>query len=67
MNDWIPISVEEPTTADHVLVSTNTGSVFELDYVVTKHDASMNYIAKETLDSIVAWMPLPAPYKVENE
>ena len=59
---WTPIS-DEPKTAAHILVSTDTRSVFELDYAVTKHDAKVNPIAKQIIDSIVGWMPMPKPYE----
>lgn len=62
-SEWTLISEQEPTTASHVLVSTTDGVVCEVDYAVMKHDAFENTLIQIFLESIVAWMPLPKPYK----
>ena len=64
-SEWTLVSEQEPTTASHVLVSTVDDVVCEADYGVIRHDAPMNTLAKEFLESIVAWRPMPEPYKEE--
>ena len=73
MSNWIPIREREPDTADHVLVTVEWSKddleVMELDYGVTKYtlqNASNIYEIDELqalMDHIVAWMPMPEPYK----
>ncbi len=66
--EWIPIEKELPTTANHILVCTKDGVVTEADYVNIKHNADANTYMKEFLDSnsIIAWMPMPEPYKKKD-
>lgn len=65
---WIPCSerlpVIENNSAKKVLVTTSWGSVYEAYYCVDHWE--INDIQYK-LTSIVAWMPLPEPYKEEQE
>ena len=76
-NVWIPISLQEPFVADHVLVTLKWGEddyeVCECDYGVTKYCAECtdeNLVRKEDakksrdfLDHIIAWRFMPEPYE----
>lgn len=69
---WIPITEKEPPE-DHVLVtlkhSNDDYEVTEIDYGVgkalmdAKHTRIMRKQAAELILKIIAWMPLPEPYK----
>lgn len=69
MSEWIPITEREPDTADHVLVTLkwkdNDYEVVEMDYGTAKYAAERLNLrrAKIEINAIVAWMPLPQPYK----
>lgn len=58
--EWIP---GKPDTARHVLVtrkwSEDDLEVCEMDYGVSVH--SQNFV-----DNVIAWMPLPEPYKEDE-
>ena len=69
---WIPITEQEPPE-DHVLVtlkhSNDDYEVTEIDYGVgkalmdEKHSRIMRKQAAELILKIIAWMPMPEPYK----
>ena len=69
---WIPITEQEPPE-DHVLVtlkhSNDDYEVTEIDYGVgkalmdEKHSRIMSKQAAELILKIIAWMPMPEPYK----
>lgn len=62
---WIPIIEREPDTTDHVLVTVKWAEddyeVTELDYWVTKKYPTT--VGREIIDHIIAWKPMPQPYK----
>ena len=63
--DWIPIEKEKPRGAEHVLVTLyweedDWYEVCEIDYGVLKADGN------NLIDNVIAWMPLPEPYKKEK-
>ena len=61
---WIPCSERLPKKIGVYLVTTEEGKVFEYDYnILTVHLKKWSFCRKE----IVAWMPLPEPYKKEGE
>lgn len=66
---WIPVSEKMPPIAQRVLVSATNGEVFIARYHSfdkwTFEPTGISYAYKK--DSIVAWMPLPQPYKAESE
>lgn len=70
-NEWTPITVSEPTTSNHVLVTYNWGDddyddyeVSELDYWVTKCAAEEgNKQCQMFIDHVIAWSFMPQPYK----
>lgn len=69
---WIPVTEQEPPE-DHVLVtlkhSDDDYEVTELDYGVgkammnEKHTKIMREHAADVISKIIAWMPIPEPYK----
>lgn len=69
---WIPVTEQEPPE-DHVLVtlkhSNDDYEVTEIDYGLEKHQIREHLTyeefiyANETLKRIIAWMPMPEPYK----
>lgn len=71
--DWISITTSEPTTAHPVLVTYKWGDdyddyeVRDLDYWVAKSAAEEgNEQGQMLIDHVIAWMPLPKPYKGDN-
>lgn len=67
-NEWTPITVSEPNTSNHVLVTykwdEDDYETSELDYWVTKHEAENgNEKCKRLIDHVIAWQSLPTPYK----
>lgn len=62
---WIPVSEELPPIAHRVLVSATNGEVFIARYHSfdkwTFEPTRISYAYNK--DSIVAWMPLPEPYR----
>lgn len=69
---WIPISERLPEVADCYLVTRDDGddSIVSACYFDGRntwhHDTWINY-ERNYLTDIVAWMPLPRPYKVESD
>ena len=71
--EWIPIKEREPKTTRHILVTCkwkeDDYEAFELDYAVTKYyakngdDERHKRWCKMVIDHIIAWMPMPGPYK----
>lgn len=71
---WIPATEQEPPE-DHVLVtlkhSEDDYEVTEIDYGILKHEIREHLTyedfiwAKEIQKRIIAWMPMPEPYKEE--
>lgn len=57
--EWIPISEQEPTTGEHVLVTIKWS---EQDYEATELDYGVEKNKKDPAN-IIAWMPLPIPYR----
>ena len=67
-NEWTPITVSEPNTSDHVLVTykwdEDDYETSEIDYWVTKYEAEKgNKKCKWLIDHVIAWQSLPTPYK----
>lgn len=63
---WIPISERLPKTDEDVLVTNGRGMYIGWIDATDKGwrvDSESEYF----MDDIVAWMPLPQPYKAESE
>ena len=65
---WIPITMAEPNTSDHVLVTykwdEDDYETSELDYWVNKYEAEHgNERCKFFHDHIIAWQLKPKPYR----
>lgn len=57
-NKWIPISKEVPEENGYYLTTTMFNQVY-CDY--------WNGVTFERSETVIAWMPLPLPYKAESE
>lgn len=68
---WIPCSERLPTKRRSVLITTNEDFVGEACYWATtgNHVIWKGYRWEATYwdDEVIAWMPLPKPYREENE
>lgn len=67
MNSWIPCKKEMPPNGEFILVSRNDGNVDIMIQDETgewQNQEGTYYCANEM---ILAWMPLPEPYKAESE
>lgn len=63
--DWIQIEKDKPRGGEHVLVTLYWADddwyeVCEMDYGVLKAEGN------SLIDNVIAWMPLPEPYKKEK-
>jgi len=58
---WIPVSERLPEWGEEVLTINNDGN-YEINHII---DDERNEWFND--DDIVAWMPLPKPYKAESE
>lgn len=62
VNEWIPVEERLPKDLESVLVSCNNGGV---DYGFYNHEKKwwcLDYI-DDTAYPVIAWMPLPEPFK----
>lgn len=67
---WIPVSERLPEDNELVLFSTKTDRVFEGRFFSDNTDRQWYSFRDETFawnNVVIAWMPLPEPYKVESE
>lgn len=55
---WIPIEKNKPECLQNILVQYQNGNI-DIDNIY--HDGSFNY--EELYGKVIAWMPLPEPYK----
>lgn len=55
---WIPVSERLPEELTTVLITDKDGDVFLATFIEV-----INGCAEWTTDGIIAWMPLPEPYK----
>lgn len=60
-NKWIPVSERLPEKDEQYLVTTTNGDIAR--YVFNKNGNSLEYWRR----CVIAWMPLPRPYKSESE
>jgi len=56
---WIPVTERLPEEDGTYIVCLEDGSVFEYGYITNWYDDAWEYCKKD----IVAWMPLPEPWK----
>ena len=67
-NKWIPVSERLPEKGKQVLCCNKHGSVFTsaITYIEKYKDGN-RYVCFGQHHDVVAWMPLPIPYKIESE
>jgi hypothetical protein len=64
-NKWIPLSKEMPIIGEDVLLCDLDGDIY-ISYLHIGGRWGFEYCGNE-IKNIVAWMPLPEPYKAESE
>jgi hypothetical protein len=64
-NEWIPLSKEMPIIGEDVLLCDLDGDIY-ISYLHIGGRWGFEYCGNE-IKNIVAWMPLPLPYKAESE
>ena len=67
--EWIPVGERLPEESDDYLV-TNDDGVVEMAYFAHPKDYAISKGAWREIwceDDVIAWMPLPQPYKAESE
>lgn len=67
--EWIPVSEEIPNSFEYVLVCTDIGEIaLVLFYGTDSKDMTPRFMEEgHWLNGVIAWMPLPKPYKAESE
>jgi len=65
---WIPVSEKLPEKGKQVLCCNKQGSVFTsaVTYIGKYYDRN-TYVCFGQHCDVIAWMPLPEPYKAESE
>lgn len=68
MSKWIPIEHELPLKGKQVLCCNKHGSVFtsSVTYIERYKDGN-RYVCFGQHHNVIAWMPLPKPYRAERE
>ena len=61
-NKWVPVSERLPEDGKQVLCCNKYGSVFTSELTWSK-----GYLMFGQHSDVIAWMPLPEPYKAESE
>ena len=69
--NWIPVSERLPDKSGNVLVCTDSGYITSVNYS-SKHKQFNNYDLfdfknESAFDDVVAWMPMPNPYRKDGE
>ena len=65
-NKWIPVSEGDPAMGVDVLVCTSAGCVYT-SFLDSRDEWCFSECGDVIIESVVAWMPLPEPYKPESE
>ena len=63
---WIPVSKKLPNKNDYVIVTTKYGVVIEAQFEVWNSGVKEWWIDNDNsfeFDDVVAWMPMPQPYR----
>lgn len=67
---WIPVSEKLPMEFETIILSTDKDEVFIADYLGKMNDGSDCFDDNDGMEwegDVIAWMPLPEPYKAESE
>lgn len=81
MHGWIPRTEREPDIGDHILITVlwekgvdtlfdNDYEVMEEDWAVGEHEikeGTATPVAKRIHERMIAWMPMPKPYRGKEE
>lgn len=61
--EWIPVNERLPEESGYYLITSKCGDVFdtEIRFFFFQHERRTKW--KEGFGEVVAWMPLPEPYK----
>ena len=62
--DWIPCSERLPSEKGEYLICDDKGNVYESSLYVGSYGCS--WLVKTATDEVIAWQPLPQPYKKEG-
>ena len=69
--EWIPVSERLPECDEYVLMTTAWGSVTIGERIYPIINNTVYFIhegnTNAELDDVIAWMPLPSPYRGESE
>ena len=79
--DWIPRTEQEPNIGEHILITVlwekGVDTAFDNDYEVMEEDwgvgeyeikeGTATPLVKRIHERMIAWMPMPKPYKAEGK
>ena len=66
MSKWIPVTEALPEKKEMVLITNNKGHVKCGQYQGTFDDKNRWWWKHNTLEKVLAWMPLPEPWRGEK-
>lgn len=69
-NKWIPVSEKVPEEFDEVLCCTDSDEIFIAKYLGKMNDGTDCFDDDDGMmqeGDLIAWMPLPEPYKADSE
>lgn len=67
IGQWIPCSERLPEAFDNVLISTKEGGRAIAHRCPNQSEGRFYDLHSSAIDSVVAWQPLPEPYKPKGE
>lgn len=68
VGEWTPCSLMLPKKHEHVLMTWKCGEYYHTTEAVYEDNGWLHYCPKNLPSDIevIAWMPLPEPYKISN-
>lgn len=67
---WIPCKKDLPKDGKEILCHNTRNDYLVAEYIYEDESSDTGYVGESNecfIDDVVAWMPLPEPYKEENE